>query len=321
MHGMGAVALYLPSQKSEGKCKESQEIVFVLAFKRKSSFNITQISFYLWNMYECFIFRSYSIRSLRLWSNVVCLLLLMCRVGKWQWIPRAAAAAAVETSHFLEVCRLAKQTLCQSQISWCDSSTPSSNWEHLSSSLALIQFGPGAPPAVRWQLTIASSPLINCWNDTPSHKQCIILGASETLRSAIVGAKYASTYHSKQVESTVGYWVCCMGMEGGWLCLACKFQSRLRYPSGAPADSQNQFGEGGLASTFLCFCFHLSLPFSHSHSSLRSLSLSSSSLLLIHLPLSLLSLALSPPVSMWLFFFPLSPPLYPLSFSTPAIKL
>lgn len=50
-------------------------------------------------------------------------------------------------------------------------------------------------------------------------------------------------------------------MEGGGLCLACKFQSRLRYPSGALADSQNQFGEGGLASTFLCFCLHLSLPF------------------------------------------------------------
>lgn len=49
-------------------------------------------------------------------------------------------------------------------------------------------------PAAWWQLTIASSSLINCWNDTPSHKQCIILPASETLRSAIVGAKYASTF-------------------------------------------------------------------------------------------------------------------------------
>ena len=58
----------------------------------------------------------------------------------------------------------------------------------------------------------------------------------------------------------MGYWAC-WGVEGGGLCLACKFQSRLRYPSGALADSQNQFGEGGLASTFLCFCLHLSLPF------------------------------------------------------------
>lgn len=106
---------------------------------------------------------------------------------------------------------------------------------------------------------MACSPLIN-WNDTPSHKQCIILQASETLQNAIVWVKYASTYHSKQVESAVGYWVC-TGMKGDGLCLACKFQSRLRYPSGALADSQNQFGEGGLASAFLCFCFHLSLPF------------------------------------------------------------
>lgn len=47
--------------------------------------------------------------SLRLRSNVVYLLLLMCRVGKWQWIPKAAAtAAAVDSSHFLVVCTLAK---------------------------------------------------------------------------------------------------------------------------------------------------------------------------------------------------------------------
>lgn len=112
------------------------------------------------------------------------------------------------------MCRLAKQTLCQNEISWCDSSTPSSNW-------APFLFPCTHPiwawraPAARWQLTIASSSLINCWNDTPSHKQCIILRASETLRSAIVGAKYASTYHSKQVESAVGYWLCCGWKEEG----------------------------------------------------------------------------------------------------------
>lgn len=134
---------------------------------------------------------------------------------KWQWIPQAAAAADVKSSHFLEVCRLAKQTLCQNEISWCDSSTPSSNW-------APFLFPRTHPiwawhaPAARWQLMIASSPLINCWNDTPSHKQCIILWASKTLQSAIVGAKYATTYHSKQVESATGYWVCL-----GWMGEGC----------------------------------------------------------------------------------------------------
>lgn len=88
--------------------------------------------------------------------------------------------------------------------------------------------------------------------------------ASETLQSAIVWVKYASTYHSKQVESTVGYWVR-WGMKGGGLCLACKVQSKLRYPSGALADSQNQFREGELTKHFSLFlppsvaAFHTSL--------------------------------------------------------------
>lgn len=123
MHGLNDVVKSL-FPKHEGNCKESREIVFVLAFKRNSSLIITQIFFCLWNIYKC---SSYSFWSLRLWSNVVCLLWLMYRVRKWQCLPRAVAAA-VESSHFLKVCRLAKQTLCQSEISWCDSSTPSSKW-------------------------------------------------------------------------------------------------------------------------------------------------------------------------------------------------
>lgn len=90
------------------------------------------------------------------------------------------------------------------------------------------------------------------------------LQAWETLQSAIVWVKYTSTYHSKQVESTVGYWVR-RGMKGGGLCLACKVQSKLRYPSGALANSQNQFREGELTKHFSLFlppsvaAFHTSL--------------------------------------------------------------
>lgn len=120
-------------------------------------------------------------------------------------------------------------------------------------------------PAARWQLTIARLPLIKCWNDTPPHKQRTVLQAPETLQSAIVWVKFASTYNSKQVESAV--WVI-GGMKGGGLCLACKFQSSTKYPSGALVDSQNQFGEGGLASTFLLF---LVLSFAAFHTSLFAL--------------------------------------------------
>lgn len=230
----------------------------------------------------------------------------MCRVGKWQWVPRAAAA--VESSHFLDVCRPAKQTLCQNEISWCDSSTPSSNW-------APFLFPCTHPiwawhaPAVRWQLTIASSPLINCWNDTPSHKQCIILQASETLQSAIVGAKYASTYHSKQVESAVGYWVC-----WGWKEEACVWHVNSNQGSDIhqapwPTVKINLGREDSQALFFVSasICRFLS------RFSPRSLSLSSCFLLFIYLPLALLSHTLSSTLSLSVCFL-LSPPLYPLCF-------
>lgn len=168
------------------------------------------------------------------------------------------SAAAVKSSHFLMVVQACKKTLRQNEIYWYDVSTPSGNRAPFLF-LCTHPIWAWPAPTVQWQLTIACSPLIN-WDDTVSHKQCIILWASETLQNVIVWVKYASIYHSKQVESTVGYGVC-RGMKGDGLCLACKFQSRLRYPSGALADSQNEFGKGGLASTFLCFCFHLSLPF------------------------------------------------------------
>lgn len=186
---------------------------------------------------------------------------------------------------------LQSERCAKAKISWCDSSASSSNWTPCFFLCAHPIWARRAP-AARWQLTIASLPLINCWNDTPSHKQCILLQASKTLRCAIVRAKYASTF-SLGLSLKAGWersgLLGVLGMRGGGLCLACKFQSRLRYPSGALADSQNQFGEGVLASTFLCFSFHLSLPFSHSPSSLHSLSLSSCFLLFIHLPLTLLS--------------------------------
>lgn len=80
--------------------------------------------------------------------------------------------------------------------------------------------------------------------------------------------------------------------------LACKFQSRLRYPSGALADSQNQFGEGGLASTFFLCLLASVAPHMHT-----PLFITSSP---VH-PFNLLSLPLS-------ICFPLSPPFYlPLS--------
>lgn len=229
----------------------------------------------------------------------------MCRVGEWwQWIPRAAAA--VESSLFLEMCRLAKQTMCQSEISWCDSSTPSSNW-------APFLFPRTHPiwtwraPVAWWQLTIASSSLINCWNDTPSHKQCIILPASETLQSAIVGAKYASTF-SLRLSLKAGWersgLLGVLGMEGG----GCVWHVNSNQGSDIhQADSQDQFGEGGLASTFLCFCFHLSLTFSHSHFSLCSLS-RSSCFFAIHLFTSYPSITRS-------LFHLLSGCIYPLCFS------
>lgn len=104
-------------------------------------------------------------------------------------------------------------------------------------------------------------------------------------------------------------------MEGGGLCLACKFQSRLRYPSGTLADSQNQFGEGGLASTFLCFCFHLSPPFTLLSSLFITVFLFSP----IHPFTSYPSITHSLPTSIWLFVFTSShPSIRFLSFSAPA---
>ena len=93
----------------------------VFSFQKKLSFQYHLNR--LWNIYGSVLYSGHiSIWSLRLRSNVVCLLLLRCRVGKWHWIPRvaaaaAAAAAAVEISHFLEVCRLPKKTQRHSQIS------------------------------------------------------------------------------------------------------------------------------------------------------------------------------------------------------------
>lgn len=226
----------------------------------------------------------------------------MCRVRKWRWdcscfwnFPFSTTAGGG-----VQAC---KANTVPKQISWCDSSTPSSN-------RAPCLFPCTHPiwawraPAARWQLTIASMPLINCWKDTPSNKQCILLQASETLPSGIVGAKYASAFSLRLslkagLESSGLLGV--LGMEGGGLCLACKFQSRLRYPSDALADSQIQFGEGVLASTFLCFCFHLSLPLSHILTSLFALyhRLPVFFFPCIHLPLNPLSHILS--VSLFVF--------------------
>lgn len=110
-------------------------------------------------------------------------------------------------------------------------------------------------------------------------------------------------YHSKQVENTVGYWVCWI-WKRGVLCLACKFQSRLRYPSGALADSQNQFGEGAQGSQALFFVSaSICRRLSHIHTSLFALhhclpvfASSSIYLLLFHHTLFL-------PLSIWLFVF------------------
>lgn len=162
---------------------------------------------------------------------------------------------------------------------------------------------------MRWQVTIACSPLINCWNDTPAHKQCIILRASETLQSAIVGAKYASTYHSKQVESAVGYWVCCGWKEEGCVWHVNSNQGSDIHQAPWPTVRINLGREVSQALFFVSasICRHLS------HFSLRSLSLSSCFLLFIHLPLTLLSHTLFQPLSGCL-FSPLPTPLYAFSF-------
>lgn len=116
-------------------------------------------------------------------------------------------------------------------------------------------------------------------------------------------------YHSKQVGGGL-----LGGNEGGGLCLACKFTSRLRYPSGALADSQNQFCEGALASTFICFCFHLSQLFSHAGSCLYS---SSASFCFLPIILRLLTFfhTFSPSTFYLAVCFVILPFPYPLCFS------
>lgn len=114
--------------------------------------------------------------------------------------------------------------------------------EHLSSLPSTHPIWAWCAPTAWWQLMIAASPLINCWNDTPAHKQCIILWEWESLQSSIVEAKYAGTF-SLCLSLAAGWeragLLGVQGLEGGGVCLACKFQSRLRYPSRGPANSQN----------------------------------------------------------------------------------
>lgn len=63
-------------------------------------------------------------------------------------------------------------------------------------------------PAARWQLTIASLPLINSWNNPSSHKQWLLnLWAKEFLSSAIVGAKYGNFISSSSL---------CSSLKAGW---------------------------------------------------------------------------------------------------------
>lgn len=158
--GWGANSSVVVFWIHEVKCKQSQEnkkLCLLSPYKRKSTFNISQISLSTWNIYECLLFRSYSIWSLRLWSNVVCLLSLMCRSDNES--PGLLLLLLVLKVPILrEVCRLTKQTLCRC-VSWWDSSTPSSK-------RSTFLFPGTHPiwarraPVVWWQLTIAF-PAIN----------------------------------------------------------------------------------------------------------------------------------------------------------------
>lgn len=129
----------------------------------------------------------------------------MCRVGKWQWIPERRLLLLLKVTFFFQVCRHAKQTLCQNEISRCDSSTPSSNWApflfHCTHPIWVFR-----APAAWWLLTIASLPFIKCWNDTFPHRRYIIRQASGT-QLPLLGLNMPALITQSRL-STLGYWMC-----------------------------------------------------------------------------------------------------------------
>lgn len=322
--GLSWTAWYLHSPNHEGKCKESLEIVFVLAFKRKSSFNITQISFYLWNIYNSVLYSGHIPFGASDYEVMLSVYFYWCvELGNDSESPGLLLLLLLKVPIFWRCAGLQSKHCAKAK--YLDVIVPLRlATEHLSFSPRTHPIWAWRAPAVRWQPTIASSPLINCWNDTPSHKQCIILWASETLRSAIVGAKYASTYHSKQVESTVGYWVCSGREREGCVWHVNSNQGSDIHQAPWPTVRINLGREDSQALFFvsasICRCL------SHIHTSLFALyhclpvfSYSSIYLLPFHHTLSL-----SLPPSIWLFvFFSRRPYILSLSpsFSQPVIKL